>query len=58
MAQGVRLVLSYDLLDGWDGEIGRETQEAGDICIHVVDSHCCTAKTNEKKKRPNLCPPS
>ena len=25
---------------------GREAQEGGDICIHVVDSLCCTAETN------------
>ena len=30
---------------GW-GRGGRETQEGGDICIHIADSHCCTAETN------------
>ena len=25
---------------------GKEAQEGGDICIHIVDSLCCTAETN------------
>ena len=29
---------------GWVG--GREAQEGGDICIHMVDSLLCTAETN------------
>ena len=28
------------------GGRGRETQEEGDVCIHVADSSCCTAETN------------
>ena len=34
-------------LEGWDGGGGgREAQEGGDICIHIVDSCCCTAEIN------------
>ena len=33
-------------LEGWGGEGGRETQERGDIGIHIVDSLRCTAETN------------
>ena len=29
----------------WCG--GGETQEGGDIFLHIADSHCCTAKGNE-----------
>ena len=37
-----------DDLDGWDGGGGgREVQEGGDICIHIVDSLLCTAETNK-----------
>ena len=25
---------------------GREAKEGGDICMHIDDSHCCTAETN------------
>ena len=25
---------------------GKEIQKKGDICIHLVDSLCCTAETN------------
>ena len=25
---------------------GREDQEAGDICVHTADSHCCTVEAN------------
>ena len=38
-----------DHLEGWDREGGREMQEGGDmgdICIHIADSLCYTAKTN------------
>ena len=30
------------------GQGGREAQEEGNICIHIliVDSHCCMAETN------------
>ena len=32
-----------DDLNGWDRFVGRrEVQEGGDICIHIVDSLCCT----------------
>ena len=34
--------------EGWDGGggEGRESQEGGDICIHVVGSLHCTAEIN------------
>ena len=37
-----------DLLEGWDREGGRETQEGRDmgICIYIADSLCYTAETN------------
>ena len=36
-----------DDLDGWDeGRGGREVQEGGDICLHVVGSLHCTAESN------------
>ena len=35
-----------DDLEGWDEGGGREEQEGGGICIHISDSHCCTAETN------------
>ena len=36
-----------DDLEGRDvGGGGREAQEGGDICIHIADSCCCTAKIN------------
>ena len=35
-----------DDLEGWDGEVGREVQEGGDIGIHIADSLHCTAETN------------
>ena len=28
------------------GQVGREVQGGGDICIHKADSLCCTAETN------------
>ena len=35
---------------GWDREGGRETQEGGDmgihVCIYIADSLCYTAATN------------
>ena len=46
----------------------REIQEAGDVCIHIADTLCCTAETNnivkqlysnntrEKKERPTKTP--
>ena len=33
-------------LNGWDGGGGREVQEGGDICIHIIDSLRCTAETD------------
>ena len=27
------------------GQVGREAQERGDICVHIADSRCCTAET-------------
>ena len=38
-------VLSDDLESGMGGH-GRETQEEGDICIHITDSLHCTTETN------------
>ena len=36
-----------DNLEGWDGMGGgREAQEGGDICTHMVDSCHCMAETN------------
>ena len=35
-----------DSLEGWDGGLGREVQEGGDIYIPMADSHCCMAETN------------
>ena len=34
------------VIEGWDGGWDREAQEGRDICIVIVDSHCCTAETN------------
>ena len=30
----------------WQKKGGREAQEGRDICIHIVDSLCCTGETN------------
>ena len=35
-----------DDLEGWDGGNRKRAQEGGNMCIHVADSCCCTAKTN------------
>ena len=35
-----------DEREAWDVGAGREVQEAGDVCTHMADSHCCTAETN------------
>ena len=35
-----------DNLDGWDGGVGGEVQEGGDIAIYIDDSLHCTAETN------------
>ena len=47
----VRKLLSLMLCGDPDGSnewglCGRETQEGGEICIHIADSVCCTAETN------------
>ena len=42
IAQGAQLGALW-----WPGGwAGREAQEGGDECIHMADSHCCTAETN------------
>ena len=35
-----------DDLERWDGGAGKEAQEGGHICMHMADSHCCTAQIN------------
>ena len=40
-----------DNLEGWDGKDGREAQVGGNICIHIADSLCCTAETNNIVKQ-------
>ena len=37
--------LCCDDLEGWDGG-RRETQEGGDICLFIADSHYYRAETN------------
>ena len=32
------------------GEVEREAQEGGDICILTADLHCCTGETNTNCK--------
>ena len=34
---------------------GREVQERGDICIHIADSCCCMAETNNTVKQLCVC---
>ena len=34
-----------DDLEGLDWGRGRQDQRGGDMCIHIVDSICCTAET-------------
>ena len=46
----LNLVLCDDL-EGWMGDGGTEAQEGGDICIHIANSRCCTAKTNTTSKK-------
>jgi len=29
----------------------KEIQEAGDVCIHIADTLCCTAETNNIVKQ-------
>ena len=37
-----------DNLEGWNQRVGgKEAQEEGDICILVLNSCCCTAKTRK-----------
>ena len=31
-------------------EAGRETQEEGNICIHIADSHCCKTETKTTRQ--------
>ena len=38
-----------DDLEGWDGVEGK-AQEGGDTCLHIADSHSCTAETNKNCK--------
>ena len=44
-----------DHVQWWDMEGGREGDTRGrgygDICIHIVDSLCCTAETNNMVKQ-------
>ena len=35
----------FDDLDAGIG-VGRGSQERGNICMHMADSHCCTEETN------------
>ena len=39
-------MVKTDLLEGWDGEGGREAHKGWDIGIHRADSVCCAAETN------------
>jgi len=34
------------------GRLNREAQEGMDMCIHIADSLCCTAKTNTTNYTP------
>ena len=34
-----------DDLEGRQGGSGEGVQEAGDVCVHIADSLCCTAET-------------
>lgn len=45
-----------DLEGGMRGQ--REARQGVDVCIHMADSHCCTAETNcmQFKKLPSVCP--
>lgn len=45
VTQGAQLGV-YDDLEGWDGGNRKKAQEGGNMCIHVADSRCRTAKTN------------
>ena len=40
-----------DDLGGGGGEEGRKVNEGGDICIHIADSCCGTAETNNIVKQ-------
>ena len=44
---GIHMELSLvpcDDLAGWVGAGGRKVQEAGDMCIHIAGSGCCSAE--------------
>ena len=45
--------MTCDDIEVSDGAGGREVQEERDICVHIADSHCCTAETNKIVKQ--LC---
>ena len=36
----------YDDLERCDGEVGKEAQDGGDICLLIADSCCCRGETN------------
>ena len=38
--------LLCDDLNRWDGVGGREAQEEGDVCMHMIDPPHCTAESN------------
>ena len=42
-----------DHLEGWDREGGSRGRGYWDICMHIADSFCCTAETNNTVKQ--LC---
>ena len=47
LTQGVPSLVLSDDLEGWDGVWGgRKSQEGGDICILMTDSHSYTTETN------------
>ena len=37
-----------DDLGGWDGGCGRKAKGRGDICMHIIDSRCCSAENHCK----------
>ena len=47
--QGAQLGACDDLGGGMGG--GREDQDGGDIYIHIADSCCCSAETNNSVKQ-------
>ena len=38
-------------------EAGRETQEEGNVCIHIADSHCCKTET-QTTRQSDYTPPT